>query len=67
MAVWVLFWTLRHFFVAEMILFAALVLAASVWGTLLLYPCAASRPMDYLFIHAPMRYVRAETELEYAN
>lgn len=57
MAAWVLFWTLRLFFIAEMILLGALVLAVSVWGTLLLYPCAASRPFDYVFIHAPMRCV----------
>jgi hypothetical protein len=44
------------FFVAEMILFGAFALAASCWATLLRYP-AGGRPMDYLFIHAPVKCV----------
>jgi hypothetical protein len=55
MALWVLFWQLRLFLASEICLLVAAVLMLSVWAHLILYPASKSRPLDLIFIHAPMR------------
>ncbi|KAM0755650.1 hypothetical protein T439DRAFT_295646 [Meredithblackwellia eburnea MCA 4105] len=56
MSFWTLFFSLRLFVVAEIILLLNLVNLVSMWGTLLLYqPAEGARYIDWLLLHVPIR------------
>jgi hypothetical protein len=55
MAFWTLFFEFRLFLASEICLLIALVLLASIWGQLLLYPASRARPLELALIHAPVR------------
>jgi len=56
MAFWTLFFSMRQFLVSEIFLLIALALLISCWALCLVYPPNfKSRPMDTIFIHAPIR------------
>ena len=58
-ALWVIFWDLKIFLGSEIALLVEFVVLASIWATLLRHPPSKHRPLDYVFIHAPMTCVTA--------
>ena len=56
MSVWTLSWALRLFLVGEIVLLLNVLVAASIYGTLLVYrPSASASVLDYIFIQVPAR------------
>ncbi|WWC69795.1 uncharacterized protein I206_103738 [Kwoniella pini CBS 10737] len=53
-AAWAVFFTLQFFWGAEVVLILNVILLLSIHITLLYYPVTLKRPIDALFIHAPM-------------
>ncbi|CAD6573627.1 MAG: hypothetical protein CYPHOPRED_005180 [Cyphobasidiales sp. Tagirdzhanova-0007] len=52
---WSVFWILRLFLVSEIFLLLAGFTMLTVWATLLRYPASYKHPIDWLFIHVPVR------------
>lgn len=52
---WSIFWILRMFLVAEILLLVSAFLMLTVWMTLLRYPARLSSPASWLFVHVPVR------------
>ena len=48
------FWDLKIFLASEIALLVEFIVLASIWATLLGYPPSKHRPLDNVFIHAPM-------------
>jgi hypothetical protein len=65
MALWVLFWALRLFLVAEIVLLLNIVNLITVFGTLLRHPPSLQRPVDFVFAHVPCRSVHAPTAVRH--
>ncbi|KAK4685929.1 hypothetical protein P7C73_g4206, partial [Tremellales sp. Uapishka_1] len=59
MAGWAVAWTLQLFVVAEIIILLNVINVLSIHLTLLPYPPTFHRPMDAIFIHAPMTMLLA--------
>ncbi|OCF72199.1 hypothetical protein I204_07464 [Kwoniella mangroviensis CBS 8886] len=53
-ATWAVFFTLQFFWGAEIVLLINVLLLLSIHITLLYYPVTLKRPIDAIFIHAPM-------------
>jgi hypothetical protein len=54
MAAWAVAWTLKFFLVAEIIVLINALILITIQLTLLRHPQSRSRPLDSIFIHAPM-------------
>ena len=52
---WSVFWILRFFLVSEIFLLSAGFTMLTVWMTLLRYPASLKHPIDWLFVHVPVR------------
>jgi len=52
---WSIFWIMRFFLVAEILLLCAAFVMLTVWMTLLRYPARLSSPASWLFVHVPVR------------
>ncbi|WRT66802.1 uncharacterized protein IL334_003765 [Kwoniella shivajii] len=53
-AIWAVFFTLQFFWGAEIVLILNAIILISIHFTLLYYPVTLRRPIDAIFIHAPM-------------
>ncbi|RXK36731.1 hypothetical protein M231_05966 [Tremella mesenterica] len=68
MAAWAVCWTLQFFIGAEVVILLNLINLLSIHLTLLYYPVTLKRPLDALFIHAPMTMLLAILfELDWAH
>lgn len=55
MAGWILAFVLKAFVIAQVLLILVILLVGSMWATLLWYPASLRRPLDFTFIHMPIR------------